>query len=182
MLRALWTNVKERMSDRIAGAQMRIDWQQWMKKYWSTGLLVLMAGCCRVPESYRPVAEFQRKHPEEFGKFAYLNPISLNTYRAVWGMKAGEASYLLDETERRFGNIDGVKEFVNRMAKREGDDRQRIVEFFRELEAASSGGGAVCQYEWSDSKTRETGFLVLKSGEIIKREPWVTDYLVHDKE
>lgn len=63
------------------------------------------------------------------------------------------------------------------MAQREGEDRERIIEFFRSLEEASSSGGAVCQYEWSDGKTKETGFLVLKSGEIVKREPWITEYL-----
>lgn len=141
-----------------------------------------MAGCCSAPKNYRPIAEFKQRHPKEFGKYAYLNPISFNTYRAVWGEKAGVVSYVLDETERRFGKTDGVKEFVKRMADREGEDRRRILEFFRELENASSGGGVVCQYEWSDTKTRETGFLVLRSGEVIKREPLVTDYLVEQKE
>ena len=141
-----------------------------------------MAGCCSLPMNYLPVTEFRQKHPKEFEKYAYLNPISLNTYRAIWGEKAGAASYILDETERRFGKTDGVKEFVKKMAEREGEDRRRIVELFHDLESASSGGGAVCQYEWSDGKTRETGFLVLKSGDVIKREPWVTDYLTEHKE
>lgn len=47
-------------------------------------------------------------------KYAYLNPVSLNTYRAVLGERAGAASQILDEMERRFGNNDGVKEFVKK--------------------------------------------------------------------
>ena len=162
--------------------QMRIDRQKFMERFWILCCLALMAGCCSAPRNYRPIAEFKRKHPEEFVKYAYLNPISFNTYKAVWGEKAGAVSYVLDETERRFGKTDGVKEFVKRMSEREGEDRRRILEFFRELETAGSGGGAVCQYEWSDGKTKETGFLVLKSGEVIRREPCVTDYLVEQKE
>lgn len=135
-------------------------------------------GCCVIPVSHRPIAEFKQKHPDEYRQFAYINAISLETYKAVWGAKAGAISHVLDEAERRFGETGGIKSFVNQMAEREGEDRRQMLEFFRELEDAGAGGGAVCQYEWSDGKTREVGFLVVKSGDIIKREPWITDYFV----
>jgi len=83
--------------------------------------------------------------------------------------------------ERRFGNTDGIKQFVRQMAQQEGRDRQRMVGFIHDLEAASSSGGAICQYEWSDGKTAETGFLVIKGGKVVKREPWITDYLSAQK-
>jgi len=128
------------------------------------------------------VAEFQRKHPAEFGQYAYLNPISFDTYKAVWGERAGSASFILGEVERRFGNEQGVKEFVRTMLRQEAEDRDRIIKFCRDLEEASANGGVVCQYEWSDGKERETGFLVLKSGEVVKRAPWLTDYLSEQNE
>lgn len=148
----------------------------------SVSCLLLVGGCCSIPQAYRPVAEFQRKHSAEFGKYTYLNPVSLDTYKVIWGERAGSASYILGETERRFGNEQGVKEFVKTMLQREAEDRQKILKFCRDLEEASSNGGVICQYEWSDGKTKETGFLVLKSGEVVKREPWVTDYLSEQKE
>lgn len=144
--------------------------------------LLLIGGCCSIPQAYRPVAEFQRKHSAEFEKYTYLNPVSLDTYKAIWGERAGAASYILGETVRRFGNEQDVKEFVKTMLQREAEDRQRILKFCRDLEEASSKGGAICQYEWSDGKTKETGFLVLKSGEVVRREPWITDYLSEQKE
>jgi len=162
--------------------QMIDNRQKFLTLLWSLCCLTLLAGCCGTPRSHGPIAEFERKHPEEFEQYAYLNAISLDTYKAVWGEKAGAASYILDETERLFGKTDGVKDFVKRMAEREGENRRRILAFFRELEDSGAGGGVVCQYEWSDGETRETGFLVVKSGEIIKREPWVTDYLVEQQQ
>jgi hypothetical protein len=153
-----------------------------MKPLVSVSWLLLIVGCCAIPDAHRPVAEFQRKHPAEFRKYTYLNPISLNTYKAVWGERAGATGYMLGEIHRRFGNVDGVKEFVKAMRQRESEDRQRILTFCRDLEEAGSNGGAVCQYEWSDGKSKETGFLVLKSGEVVKREPWLSDYLSQQRE
>ena len=152
---------------------------------WSLSILLwlgLLAGCCGIPASYQPVAEFRRKHPKECERYAYLNPISLETYVIIWGERAGAYSYILEEAKRLFGETEGVKQFVESMAEREGKDRRLILEFFGDLESTSSGGGAVCQYEWSDGKTREVGFLVLKAGDVIKREPWITDYPVERNE
>jgi len=144
--------------------------------------LLILAGCCSTLEKSAPTSLFQRKHPLEFRQYAYLNPVSLDTYRAIWGERAGASSYILDEMQRRFGDTPGVMEFVKQMAQQEGKDRKRLVDSFRELQQLSASGGAVCQFEWSDGKTREIGLLVLKAGEVIRREPWVTDYLSEQPE
>ena len=151
-------------------------------RLFALGFLLLVAGCCSIPEAYRPVAEFQRKHPQEYRKYAYLNPISLNTYKCVWADGADLYGTILQETRRRFGENDVVKEFINRMSRHAMENRERILNFCRDLEQASSNGGAICQYEWSDGKTRETGFLVLKFGEVVMREPWITDFLSEQQE
>jgi hypothetical protein len=110
-------------------------------------LLLLMAGCCSVPKLYRPVAEFQRKHPKEFKKYAYLNPVYLDTYRGVYGFSQGSASYSLGEINRRFGNNASLKEFIQKITKQDAETRQKIIESFDDLEKASSNGGVICQYE-----------------------------------
>jgi hypothetical protein len=125
----------------------------------------------------KPVQQFQRKHPDDYRKFTYLNPISLDTYYAVSGLQAGSTNHILGEMEQRFSATNGVREFVSTMSRREAEDRQRLIDSFRNLESLSADGGAICQYKRDDGKTREIGFLVLKNGEIVAREPWITDYL-----
>jgi hypothetical protein len=85
-------------------------------------IVLLVKGCCSVPKAYRPVAEFQHKHPAEFGQYSYLNPIMLDTYKMVWGERAGSTSVILEEVERRFGKVPRVKEFVKSELQQETED------------------------------------------------------------
>lgn len=143
---------------------------------------MLVAGCSVKPSISSPIEEFREQNPLEYKKFSYLNPISLDTYRAVVGDRFGATSYILSEVGRRFGTNADLKAFVVKMEKQEGEDRKKIIDFYRDLEQKSSGGGVVCQYEWSDNHTKEIGFLVIKSGVIVRREALVTDYIAKKKQ
>jgi hypothetical protein len=151
-------------------------------KFLGLALLLMSVGSCSTrPSISGPIEEFRRQNPVEFKQFSYLNPISLDTYRAVVGDRFGVTSYILNEVDRRFGTNADISAFVAKMEDQQGKDRQIIIDDYRALEQLSSGGGIVCQYEWSDNHTKEIGFLVLKSGAIVRRVALVTDYLKESK-
>jgi hypothetical protein len=138
---------------------------------------MVIAGCTIVPESYRSVAEFRRKCPLEFRKYSYLNPISLDTYKSVWGDGAWTSSMILGETERRFGSNQDVKEFVKSMSEHAAQNREAFLKHCHDLEIAATNAGTICQYQWSDGTKTEAGFLVLQSGEVVMRKPWFTEFI-----
>jgi hypothetical protein len=139
--------------------------------------LLLAAGCCSVPKNYDPIMAFQRKHPKEFAKYIYINPAVPDSYGSVVALNYGFFSGGVDGLEHHFADRPQDSAFVKRWVQTEGRFYQKQIDYFRGLSKEVSKGGAVCQYRWSDGKTEEFGFLVLKSGDVIRREPWITDYL-----
>jgi hypothetical protein len=93
------------------------------------------------------------------------------------GERFGSINGIVVGMKQRFGKFPGVNDYADRILREQVEEKQHVVQYFEELRQASAGGGAICQYEWSDGKTRETGLLVVKSGKVVRREPWLTDYL-----
>jgi hypothetical protein len=146
---------------------------------WSI-MLLLTSGCCTTQPS-DPIALFRRTNPTEAKQYAYLHEINLDAYSMLIGERLGSINGIVVGMKQRFGEVPGVNEYADRILRQQVEERQHVVQYFEELRQASAGGGAICQYEWSDGKTRETGLLVVKSGRVVKREPWLTEYLSEQK-
>jgi hypothetical protein len=121
------------------------------------------------------VGLFRRKNPVEARQYVYLNPVNLDTYSMVIGERMGAISVIINGMKQRFGETPGVNEYADYFLHELGEDKRHVETLFHELKAASSGGGAICQFEWNDGKAREIGLLVLKSGEVVRREMWLTE-------
>jgi hypothetical protein len=156
-------------------------WQKIMKHAVCFWLLLIAVGCCSTKER-EPVATYQIKHPDEAKKFIYLNPVNLNTYRCMLGDQEGWVGSIVTSLRKKFPDVPGVQEFANQQLKEEASETAAEIDKFKDFEKASTNGGAICQFEWDDGKTHEIGLLVLKDGEIVRRDVWLTDYLTESAE
>jgi len=66
-------------------------------------------------------------------------------------------------------------QYADRVLDHDGDVFRKFDGDLRSLKQAAGSDGALCQYKWSDGKITETGFLVLRQGDIVKRDPWLTE-------
>jgi hypothetical protein len=66
------------------------------------------------------------------------------------GFEHGVESGNISGWKLRFGNIPGVTEYSEQLLKHGAKDSEHWLTQFRDLERASSGGGVICQFEWSD--------------------------------
>jgi hypothetical protein len=139
-------------------------------------ILLLASGCCTTQPN-DPVALFRRTNPTEAKQYAYLHEINLDAYSMLIGERLGSINGIVVGMKQRFGEVPGVNEYADRILRQQVEEKMHVAQYFDELRQVSAGGGAIFQYEWSDGKTRETGLLVVKSGKVVRREPWLTDYL-----
>jgi hypothetical protein len=135
----------------------------------------VLSGCCTLVPA-NPVAQFKQMHPKEAGRFSVLYPTSLDTYSILLGERMAKINGIVTGMKQRFGAYPGVAAYAEKTLSELGAETRHAIEHLEELEKKSSGGGVVCQYQWRDGETKETGLLVIKHGEIIYKEPWVTDY------
>ncbi len=145
------------------------------------GLLLLMAGCSPDPGPVSPVGEFKGKHGADFKLYKFLNPVSVETFLMLLHKNYGESNGILEAMKTQIGTDENARAFVDNSLQQQAAEMQRMEKFFRDMESMAANGGAVCQYEWSDGATRESGFMVLKGGEIIARAPWITQDIAKTK-
>ena len=152
-----------------------------MKNIFFTCFLSLaLAGCC-MPQRTDPINQYKQKHPGEAKDYTYIYPVNLELYKGLVDFEFGRMAGIAGGLRARFGSTPGVNEFADKISKEQTREHEASSEHFQELEMASSNSGLICQYNWSDGKTREIGWLVIKSGEVIKRLPWQLDELSNDK-
>jgi hypothetical protein len=145
------------------------------------GLSVLLTGCCTAPNP-DPVADFRRKHPSEARAYTHIYPVGTDMYDMIFRVKSVTISGIGHSLKERFGDAATLADYADRILKQEAKAIQEWERLFAQLQAASTNGGFICEYGWSDGKTKETGLLVLKSGDVVKREPWLTDYVSEPSE
>ncbi|MGA4577512.1 hypothetical protein ACPDIT_01585 [Limisphaera sp. VF-2] len=121
--------------------------------------------------------EFQRKHPEEFKEYAFIYPITLATHMALIADRISDVCHIAERLQRQFGGVPGISEFAEEIIKHEQMIRQRAIIEAQEMERLKGSSGAICQFEWSDGYTREVGLLVLRDGDVVKREVWFEEYV-----
>ena len=137
---------------------------------------VFLEGCCSRPKVISEVNEFRDKNPTEYREFLYLNPINLDTYRCMLGLRLTVASDITREIKVKFGAIPGVVEYAENKLSQEAEECQTTLRQYSELEALCLPGGIICQFARTNGMTKEIGLLVLKEGRIVKRDVWVVDY------
>jgi hypothetical protein len=144
-----------------------------------TLMCIVLEGCCSrpLPAGFSEVAEFERKHPSEYKEFLYLNPVNLDTYRCMVGLQLAVASGFSREVKLRFGTIQGINEFAEKRMSQEAAECQITSRHYAELEALCLPRGAICQFAWMNDERKEIGLLVIKEGNIAKRDVWIVDYL-----
>jgi hypothetical protein len=144
-----------------------------------TFMCVVLEGCCSrpLPKAFFEVAEFERKHPSEYKEFLYLNPVNLDTYRCMVGLQLAVASDFSREVKLRFGTTQGINEFAEEKMSQEAAECQNTSRRYTDLEALCLPHGVICQFAWTNDERKEVGLLVIKEGNIAKREVWIVDYL-----
>ena len=133
---------------------------------------MLTSGCSQQSGS-NPISEFQKKHPEDAKMFVHIYPVNLDLFREMVGGRALAIQRLAKDLKQEFGNIQGVKEFVEQKEHEDRESRNKEFSEFDELKRLSENGGLVCEYEWNNKEESEVGLLVLKNGDIIKRDEWI---------
>jgi hypothetical protein len=139
---------------------------------WSI-LFFFSAGCCSLPRD-DAVAQFKRKHPGEAKQYIYIHPISIDTYALLFNLKSRVISSIGETLKARVGNTPDLVEYAQRISADEALANQEWDRFCREFEEAITNGGVICQYAKSNGEIKDIGFLVLKSGSVVKSESWNT--------
>jgi len=148
-----------------------------MKRVALLGLLLMAAGCCSNKISHNAVREFQQRHPEEFKRYAFIYPITLATHMALAADRMSVVCGIAERLQNEYGSVPGISEFVQDIIKQENVIREETIKSAHELERLMGNDGAICQFEWSDGFTKEVGLLVIRNGQVLKRDVWFIDYL-----
>jgi len=153
-----------------------------MKPVAFLGLLLAARGCCSHKACYPAVREFQRKHPEEYKRYAFIYPTTLAIHMALVADRISAVCEIAEKLQEEYGSVPGISEFAQDIIKQENLVRQTRIKWAREMERLMGKDGAICQYEWSDGVIKEVGLLVLRNGHVVKREVWFVEYSREDSE
>lgn len=137
-------------------------------------LAVLLAGCCCERQS-DVVDSFRQEHPHEFKQYIYIYPISLDTYYWSEGDKDSTVGSLIRELQR-FKNVPELEGFAKKKHQEAVDDWRTTIGRYTHLEKCSADGGSICQFKWSDGTNTQIGLMVLKNGNVVTRDVWVSEY------
>jgi hypothetical protein len=138
-----------------------------------------IAGCCTrgTNGTASELINYKKSHPDDYKHFVYLLPTKLDTYQYLLADRLQVARHISTQMKIKFTNSPGVQEFADREFKEQMEACEKASQHYTELEKLAFPDGTVCQFCWNDGKTQETGMLVLKSGNIIERDVWITDFV-----
>jgi hypothetical protein len=153
-----------------------------MKRVAFLGLLLAATGCCSHKACHPAVREFQRKHPEEYKRYAFIYPTTLAIHMALVADRISAVCEIAEKLQEEYGSVPGISEFAQDIIKQENLVRQTTIKWAREMERLMGKDGAICQYEWGYGVTKEVGLLVLRNGHVAKREVWFVEYSREDPE
>lgn len=140
---------------------------------------ILSAGCCTrlALNSNDQVDRFMRTHPLEYYQYQYLNPINLDDFRCMLGLQLAEADSITRELKFRFGSTPGINEYCQLKIDQDSSNYYTMSRHFSDLEVMSKPNGVICQFSRTNAEVKEIGLLVIKEGNVITNDVWVTDYL-----
>ena len=134
--------------------------------------LLLGAGCATTATSRDPVAQFREKHPSDAAKYVYIYPISTDTYVMIAAVQTGTILEIAHTLREKFPAVPEVVHYADDISKQEQAATQSRTTYFESFRLAGLDGGTVCEFQSYDGKTTDLGLLVLKAGEIVKRDVW----------
>jgi len=136
-------------------------------------LFVPIMGCCERRSD--PVSVFRRKHPAEAKEFSYILPVRTEMYGMIYQMKSVTITGIGASLKAKFGSNPDVRDYADKILDQETNAKGLWEGKLAEYRKVHVRGSAICEYEWTDGKRTETGLLILHDGEILKREPWLTE-------
>ncbi len=138
-------------------------------------LVTLLGGCATGPAGNDAVSVYRRKHPAEAAKYVYIYPISTDTYTMIASVQSGTVLGIATTLRQKFSDVPQVVRYAETIVQEEAAATQNRNSYFDSLRVASLDGGVICEFESYDGKATEIGLMVLRAGEIVKRDVWRTE-------
>jgi hypothetical protein len=120
------------------------------------------------------VAAFRRTHPEESRQFTEMRPASLRAAMMLVVENNTDAASVAQSIKRKWGNVSGVSEYADNVILQETEKLDRIHRMVEDFERDTANGGVPFDYVRRDDSTEETGLLVLKDGNILRKTVFVS--------
>ena len=126
-----------------------------------------------------PIALFKHKHPDEAKTYSLLSPIDLEIL--VWCTSSSSILIVSKDLKKEFSNVPGVVQFADNLRDKTMGELDKKNAFLHECEVIVSAGGIICQYRFNTSDEhgfrQDIGILLIdKTGDIVKRDLWLSNY------
>lgn len=133
-------------------------------------LSMILVGCCS-PKGLLHVID-----PGHEGHYRFISPVRLDPYLALIGERFAAVNSITVRLEQKLGDAKDAQDLIREIRAEAIKERAMLRDLFDEFEKLASEGGIICQYEWADGDTVESGLLVLKGRKVLKRSPWTIDF------
>jgi hypothetical protein len=136
----------------------------------------LCAGCATSDPkpSDAQLARFKKNHPGEAAAYTHLYPVNLGNYKVLDQLRSDKAGDIIVVMKQKFSEVPEVGDYADRLLKTDDEMWKNVERNVAELGEACAPDRALYEFEWTDGRRVETGLLVLKSGQIAKREVWTS--------
>jgi hypothetical protein len=130
----------------------------------------IFVGCNKKGDD--PVSQFKDKHPKESSNYIYIYPVNMEMFQAFNDAKTGEIVEIGSSMKEKFKDIPDVVAYADTIIQIQNQGDKAWKKSVQSLRDAGSKDGAICLFKWRDRATAKIGFLVLKSGDIVKEIDW----------
>jgi hypothetical protein len=134
------------------------------------------AGCATPnPKPADPeLAGFKKNHPAEAAAYTHLYAVNLKNYKVLDQLRSDKASDVVVVMKQKFSDTPELGGYADNLLKTDDEMWKNVERNVAELGEACAPGSTLYEFEWTNGLRVETGLLVLKSGEIAKREVWTS--------
>jgi hypothetical protein len=132
-----------------------------------------IVGC--ISSNNDSLVEFRAHNPGSARRYIYLEPTGIELAEATFIERTVTVSDILRSVKANVNDPIALRHYLDRVVAVENTKREEQERLFSELDHWVTVGGTVCEYKWSDGQFIETGILVIKSGNVVKRVPWITE-------
>lgn len=137
---------------------------------------VFCAGCATSkPKPADPELDhFKKNHPGESAMYTHLYAVNLANYKVLDQLRSDKASDIVVVMKQKFSDTPELGGYADNLLKTDDEMWKNVERNVAELGEACAPGSTLYEFEWNNGLRVETGLLVLKSGEIAKREVWTS--------
>jgi len=133
-----------------------------------------LASCERDYGGEDQIARFRRTHPVEARQYTDLRPASLRAAMMLVLENNTDAASVARSVKMKWGDVPELGKYADLVLRVETDKLQHLQAMVRDFERDSATGGMIVDYVWADEGKEETGLLVLKGGDVVRRQAFVT--------